>query len=253
MCVVALAINAHPNWSLLLIANRDEFHVRPAAALSRWDDDGAGASDVIAGRDLESGGSWLGVSASGRMAAVTNIRTDLPPASDKASRGDLVADFLKGEGDYADISASDGGDFNPFHLITLQHGGAVRHISNSPRPEERGLDDGIYALANEATGTPCERRGRLQGQLTNWLAGEAGDPSDMFDILGDHSGHRMEWDDSGRPAPGHRPNFLLGDIYGTRCSSIIAVDRQARGQIIERRFAADGIYTGQNRIEFEWS
>ena len=91
MCVVAFAWNAHPRWRLLLAGNRDEFHARPTAALAAWDD----GSGIVAGRDLEAGGTWLGVDGRGRCALVTNVR-DLRAPQDGLSRGLLASDYLRG-------------------------------------------------------------------------------------------------------------------------------------------------------------
>jgi uncharacterized protein with NRDE domain len=106
MCVVAIALNAHPRWQLVLAGNRDEFHARPSAPLARWK---GKDSHILGGRDLQSGGTWLGVSEQGRLAVVTNIRTGHPPDSEKASRGALVADFLSGKSTFDDLDR-----YNPF-------------------------------------------------------------------------------------------------------------------------------------------
>src|ERR1700754_2725628 len=98
MCILAFAWQAHPRWHLVLAGNRDERHDRPAAPLARWE----APADLIAGRDLKSGGTWLGVSEKGRLAVVTNLRGHGGPDPAKVSRGALVADLLAGEGAYGD-------------------------------------------------------------------------------------------------------------------------------------------------------
>ena len=115
MCVAALAWNAHPDWPLVAIGNRDEFHDRPAAPLARWQD----APGVLAGRDLKSGGTWLGLSEAGRFVLVTNRRGFGDPQPDRVSRGKLVTDMLAASGDYADPAADRFGDFNPFNLFAV--------------------------------------------------------------------------------------------------------------------------------------
>ena len=119
MCVVALALNAHPKWSIILAGNRDEHHARASAPLAQWE---GADSHIIAGRDLVSGGTWLGVSTTGRLAVVTNIRTGALPDPDKRSRGDLVADYLRGA-PLPPLDALD--DYNPFSLLTLGPEGAA--------------------------------------------------------------------------------------------------------------------------------
>src|SRR5438093_10047665 len=115
MCILALAWQAHPRWHLVVAGNRDELHARPSAPLARWDQ----PEHVIAGRDLKSGGTWLGVSEQGRMAVVTNLRGYGNPEPDRASRGALVTDVLSGDGRYADPSGAKLSDFNPFNLILV--------------------------------------------------------------------------------------------------------------------------------------
>ena len=103
MCVVALARNAHPDWPLILVGNRDEFHGRPAAPLHAWDD----GSGIVGGRDLQAGGTWLGVrQPRGRAIVVTNVRGAMPDPA-KESRGALVVDMLRGDGCFADPVADD--------------------------------------------------------------------------------------------------------------------------------------------------
>lgn len=119
MCVVALAHRVHPDWPLILIGNRDEFHARPAAPLHQWAD----GSGIVAGRDLQAGGTWLGVHApSGRAVVVTNVRGAMPdPAKD--SRGALVTDLLRGQGRFADPAVADLDRFNAFNLFAIDGSG----------------------------------------------------------------------------------------------------------------------------------
>ena len=92
MCVVAFAWQLHPRWRLVLAGNRDEFHARPTAALAAWPESG-----VIAGRDLQSGGTWVGLDGRGRVAVVTNVRDGLRPPHAGPSRGALPVRFLAGD------------------------------------------------------------------------------------------------------------------------------------------------------------
>ena len=112
MCLVALAWKTHPRWRLLLAGNRDEFHERPTAPLAQW---AAPAERVLAGRDLRSGGSWVGLGLDGRAAVVTNVRDPLVTASGR-SRGHLIADYLSGSADaatYARELAAAGQSYRP--------------------------------------------------------------------------------------------------------------------------------------------
>nr|WP_260580464.1 NRDE family protein [Sphingopyxis sp. PET50] len=160
MCVVALAWQVHEDWPLILVGNRDEFHARPAAAMQAWDD----GSDIIAGRDLQAGGTWLGVQPKQRrIVVVTNVRGAMPdPAKD--SRGALVVDMLRGDGRFADPAPADLDRFNAFNLFAIA-GDEVRLLSNRPAPRIDALDRGIHALANEPVDQPCPRADRLAGLL----------------------------------------------------------------------------------------
>ena len=229
MCVVALAIDAHPKWRIILAGNRDEFHARPSAPLARWED---ADSHIIAGRDLVSGGTWLGVSEHGRLAVVTNIRTgDLPdPAS--ASRGDLVIDYLRGNA-APDVATLD--RFNAFSLITIGPKGAAL-TANRPLPITAPIAAGIHGLSNGLPNEDWPRKSRLISAFREAIS-TAEDLSDaMLDLLANES-----IDNS---------IFIRSDVYGTRCSSVVLVDADGAGQIIEQRFWPDGLYAGRTVINF---
>ncbi len=242
MCVVAIALNVDPRRPVLLIGNRDEFHARPSAAIARWGKAGEADHHVIGGRDLESGGSWLGVSERGRLAVVTNIRSSSPPDPGKASRGALVADFLRGSGEFSRLEMQRLDAFNPFHLLTLEHRGRAVHFTNSPDHSAHDIGDGILALSNGGRQARWPRKDRLAAELQAWTRQNSDDLRDLLSILRSEEGGDE----------GSLPNFLSGQAYGTRCSTIIAIDAGGAGQIIERRFGAGGIEAGTSSIDFRW-
>jgi uncharacterized protein with NRDE domain len=232
MCVVALAVDCHPRWRLLLAANRDEFHSRDAAPLAHWDD----VPHVIAGRDLVAGGSWLGVSEAGRLAVLTNIRDADGPDPKKLSRGALVADWLANGRLPHDTSR-----YNGFSLILADGQQAVR-ISNRPLPEQVRLTPGIHGLSNGLPHEPWRRRDQLESVLGEWIAAGREEPDELLALLADEAlldsdGHSI---------------FIRDSIYGTRCSTVIAVDHQGHGHIIERRFGPDGVVAGEHEEAFIW-
>lgn len=229
MCVVALAHRAHPDWPLILVGNRDEFHGRPAAPLAAWDDGGG----IVAGRDLQAGGTWLGVHApSGRAVVVTNVRGAMPDPA-KESRGALVADLLRGDGRFADPAADDLPRFNAFNLFMVD-GGEARLLTNRPVPLIMPLAPGVHALANEPVDQPCPRAERLRAALADVVAAGS-DPAALLDTL-------MEEDD---PAL-----FLRGDVYGTRASTLVAVAADGRVTMTERRYETGGRPVGTTALEF---
>lgn len=230
MCVVALALNTHPNWRIILAGNRDEFHARPSAPLARWE---GADSHVIAGRDLVSGGTWLGVSESGWMAVVTNIRTDTPPDPAKASRGDLVADYLRGKGT-PDVATLD--RFNAFSLISIGPEGATLS-ANRPSSMTAPIPAGIHGLSNGLPYEEWQRKSRLLAAFSEVISTAEDLPDAMLDLLVSES-----IDDS---------IFIRDAVYGTRCSTLVLVDYEGGGRIVERRFAAEGVPLGQTTVSFE--
>lgn len=229
MCVVALAHRAHPDWPLILIGNRDEFHARPAAAIAEWDGD----SGIVAGRDLQAGGTWLGLHRpSGRVVVVTNVRGAMPDPA-KESRGALVSDMLRGEGRFACPVAEDLPRFNAFNVFAVDSA-AARLLTNRPVPLIMPLESGIHALANEPVDSPCPRAERLRSALAEVVETGA-DPEALLDTL-------MEEDD---PAL-----FLRGDVYGTRASTLVTVAADGEVRMTERRYEAGGRPTGTTALNF---
>jgi len=251
MCVAAVAWNAHPDWLLVAIGNRDEYHDRPAAPLDRWGD----SSGVIAGRDLRSGGTWLGVSQAGRFVLVTNRRGFGDPQPDRVSRGKLVTDMLTGSGDYGDPEHVRPGDFNPFNLLAVA-GGALHFLSSHPEPTRTTLIPGIYGLSNGALDEPWPKTLALKAALLGWLGDESEQPQDLFaalasEALPDCGLHPDQPSEITAEARDTAP-FIRHPVYGTRCSTVVAIDAAGRGTVCERRFDAGGRETGQTAHEFRW-
>lgn len=232
MCVVALAFNAHPRWPLVLAGNRDEFHARPSAALARWDGED---SHIIAGRDLQSGGTWLGVSELGRLAVVTNIRTGQMPDPNKATRGALVADYLR-FGKIPDLDTLAG--YNPFSLLTVGANGATLS-ANHAAPLITPMPPGIHGLSNGAPGDQWPRKDRLIEAFSACLNEADHLTETLFAMLVSES-----IDDS---------IFIREHVYGTRCSTVVMMDGNGSAEIVERRFGILGIDEGETRVPFQIS
>ncbi|MBT2187920.1 NRDE family protein [Sphingobium nicotianae] len=262
MCVLAFAWQAHPRWRLVMAGNRDELHDRPAAPLARWDD----PDHVIAGRDLQAGGTWAGISTEGRFAVITNLRGYGPPRPGMASRGELVANLLSRRGPYDNPMALDPDAFNPFNLIvadTVQAHfltGHPRHgLSRFFRPRRilpALLTPGIYGLSNGALEAPWPKTLQLKAALQAWLAADSADPTALFAPLRDEELAPMgtppdEPSDMPQEAL-QSPVFIRNPVYGTRCSTIVAVENGGAGQIIERRFDASGDVAGEKTETFRW-
>lgn len=251
MCIISLAWQAHPHWLLVAIGNRDEMHARPSEALGRWLDH----PHLLAGRDIRAGGTWLGLSDQGRFAAVTNLAGYGPPDSSRASRGDLLKDFLSGEGRYTDLDALDFPDFNPFNLVTIADGEARVHC-NHPTPLSRPLEPGIHGLTNGPLDRPWPKAAHLDAMLEDWLRGGSEDSGPLLDALASRRTYpRAEAAVTGPPAPLEPASsgiFIENPVYGTRCSTVVMIDRSGNGLILERRYDAATAVTGEDRLSFRW-
>lgn len=231
MCVVALAWKAHPRWQLMVAGNRDEFHARASAPLARWAD----APHVLAGRDLVSGGGWIGVSEQGRFAVVTNV-AGYARGEGAPSRGALVADYLRDGALPADDSL---GAFGGFSLMTIGMDAAFR--SNRPALVHQPLAPGLQGISNGPLDPPWPRTRTLTNALAGWLATSA-PPEALLTPLADET----------IAVPGERPVFIRDAVYGTRCSTVIAIADDGTGVIIERRFGPNGAWDGDSRESFAW-
>ena len=251
MCVLAFAWRAHPLWPLIVAGNRDELHARPAAPLARWD----GPTHLLAGRDLQSGGTWLGVSEQGRFAVVTNLRGYGLPEPARPSRGALVTDVLAGQGRYADLRDAELSDFNPFNLIVADRERAY-FLSNRPKIVRSLLAPGIYGLSNGALDEPWPKTMRLKEILLEWIVTASARPEILLEGLREESlpgvGIRSAIPSDVPQEPPLSPIFIRNSVYGTRCSTVVAVDDQGKGVIIERRYTPAGEEAGETALSFSW-
>lgn len=250
MCLIALAWNVHPRWRLVLLGNRDEMHARPAAPLARWDD----APHVVAGRDLEAGGTWMGVADGGRAAVVTNVR-DPGASADGASRGLLVADYLRGAQSAADHVhglLADAARYRPFNLLTFDARDAF-YLGNHPRPGMQAVPPGVHGLSNADFNAPWPKTRSIKQRLQAWVDRGDDDFAPLFEALADGN----TWPDDVLPDTGVgielervlSSAFISGEFYGTRASTLVAIGHDGATHIIERRFGPDGVALGETRID----
>jgi uncharacterized protein with NRDE domain len=251
MCVIAFACNVHPRWRLLLIGNRDEVHARPSAPLQPW----SGAPGLIAGRDLEAGGTWMGVRTPGRACVVTNVR-DPGAALDRASRGLLVTDFLQGHDSAADHAAAleaTAARYRPFNLL-LFDAAAARFVSNDPVVGARAIADGVHGLSNGDLDAPWPKVKRATGALEDWLGTGTEDFAPLFEAFTDETpAPDAALPDTGVGIELERllsPVFVRGRRYGTRATTLIALSRDGGGTIEEHRFGPDGVAQGHTALRF---
>ncbi|MFD1613303.1 NRDE family protein [Sphingomonas tabacisoli] len=239
MCIIAVAYQVNSDWPLLAIANRDEFHDRPSAPLSQWED----CPDVIAGRDIEAGGTWLGVTHSGRLAAVSNVRrVEGAPVPD-GSRGVLVLDYLNNGLLPTDEAAQ---LIRPFNLITVGPAGPI-FLTNRPRSRRQVLKRGIHVFSNGALNDHWPKTRRLKSALAGRISSSAPlDLTGLFDELAPETAASCSAD------PIEESIFVLGPTYGTRCSTVLGVDASGAGKIVERSFGPTGEFLGESSGAFAW-
>ncbi|MFS0847882.1 NRDE family protein [Novosphingobium panipatense] len=242
MCVAAVAWDAHPDWLLVCAGNRDEYHARPAAPLSRW------PNGIIAGTDLTGGGTWLGVTGTGRMTLVTNYRTPEGAQPGRPSRGRLVTDLLSNGLAHQDRTGAMA-EMNAFNLILVEKGQAL-FVTNHPVVETRPLMRGIHGLSNGGFDIPWPKTLLVNSAVASWLAAGDRDTAPLFAALSDETVPSLATLE--QPETRFAPVFIRDSLYGTRCSTVVAVNRQGHGTIEECRFDSQGHPCGQTRIAFTW-
>jgi len=241
MCVAAVAWNAHPDWLLVCAGNRDEFHARPAVPLSRWSD----GSGIIAGTDLTGGGTWLGVTEAGRFALVTNYRVPEGPQPGRPSRGKLVTDLLTGRAPQ-NMEA-----MNPFNLVMVENGTAS-FLTNFPILERRALSPGMHGLSNGGFDVPWPKTLEVQAAIERWMAAGEDDFSSLLHALRNECPGPAPAHPGQGPEPRFAPVFIGDAVYGTRCSTVIAIRHDGTGRIVERSYSEEGAATGEQAFDFKW-
>jgi uncharacterized protein with NRDE domain len=250
MCLVLVVWRTHPRYSCIIAANRDEFHARPTAPADWWQD----RPQILAGRDLQAGGTWLGVTRTGRFAALTNFRDPGPRMPQAPSRGELVASMLEpglsveqGLSHLRAVSAN----YNGFNLIFSdgERLGVFESLHGSGRP----LEPGIYGLSNHLLDTPWPKVQNAKNRLAAEL--ESADVASLLAMLRDdrpapdeqlpRTGVSLEWERLLSSA------FVRAPDYGTRCSTIIRIERQGRAYFDEWSWDSAGADIGRVSRQFE--
>ena len=246
MCLILLAWRAHPEYPLIFAGNRDEAYERPSATADFWSD----APDIYGGRDLDKGGTWLGLTRSGRFAAVTNYRDGPPRKPAPLSRGDLAAAFLRGTDEpenYLRTVAPDGDRYGGYSLL-VGNLDSLHYLSNRGRGIEK-ITAGAHGLSNHLLDTPWPKIRLGKQRLTALLeAGEAKLVDGLFDALADRTpAPDNELPESGIGLQRERelsPAFIAGERYGTRASTVVLISRRNEVTHIERHFGPLGQPSG---------
>ena len=251
MCLIAVAVGLRADLPLVLAANRDEFFVRPTQPARFWED----APQVLAGRDLEQGGTWMGLAHGGRFAAVTNFREGGRPRRGQRSRGWLVRDYLLSDIEpdrYLSALQRDAEQFDGFNLL-VGLGQRVWYWSNRAGVAHV-LTPGVHGLSNHLLNTPWPKVERAKSRLAalaNAPAEQLGER--LFDLLADDrradddelpsTGVPLEWERVLSSA------FIRTPEYGTRSSTVVLLRADGHALFEERGFDAQGAQTHRNRYE----
>lgn len=237
MCLIFLAWRQHPEYPLVVAANRDEFYARPTAPAAYWED----APGVLAGRDLEGGGTWLGISRGGRFAALTNYRRGAGQVANAPTRGRLVSDFLMADSSPVDYLASlvdQASAYNGFNLLVGD--GDSLYWFSTHGGEPLMLDSGIYAVSNDLLDTPWPKVLRGKKVFEGLLEERRVDPSAIFDLLADgQTAEDAALPDTGIGLARERtlsPIFISSSDYGTRSSTVVLAGADGKVAFHERSY-----------------
>ena len=252
MCLLIFAHQVAPDYPLLVAANRDEFHARPTAVSAFW----TAYPELLAGRDLQQGGTWMGVTRGGRFAAVTNYRDPARTAVAPRSRGELPLQYLTGAQDpqtFLNVIAGRARDYAGFNLLVGDRR-SLWYFSNSDSVDPQCLPPGVYGLSNARLDTPWPKvvlgKTRLQALLQDGrishraLATVVSDPhlADQHTLRGQGLDNTMDTTLSAQ--------FIVTDAYGTRSSTTLWIDAHQRANWQEQSFNAQGALTAVQQQEF---
>lgn len=245
MCLITFAHRVHPDYPLLVAANRDEFYDRPAEGIHIWKEH----PDLLAGRDLQAGGTWMGVTRGGRFAAITNHRNPPTTPARPRSRGMLTLDFLTGDADPGHyLRALDGGSYAGFNLV-LGDGRSLFYYSNI-EGEVRELPAGVYGLSNGLLNSAWPKQASAANRLEALLPGPVDHASLADTVSSREPAADDQLPDTGVDLALERAlssQFIAMPDYGTRATTTLISDLDGRIEVRERSFGAAAV-PGEERL-----
>ena len=246
MCLIFLSYHHHSDYPLIVAANRDEYYSRPSEAIHTW----LGSPEITAGKDLQKGGTWLGISNSGRFAAVTNVRSGSPDETRK-SRGQLTLDLLTTNKSEQLLSANGAvlTDYNDLNCLYYDER-ALYYLTNKSTPGVIKLTPGIYGLSNASLDTPWPKVSSGKDEFRAAIQGKP-DEEALWTMLNDRqiaadkdlpdTGVSLEWERR------LSSKFIQSPHYGTRSSLLMFWSNNGTVELKERRYDAGG-YAGESSM-----
>lgn len=253
MCLILFAVNMSDDYPLILAANRDEYYNRPTRPMAFWSE----SPDILAGKDLQAGGTWFGVHRQGRFAALTNYRDLSRVKPNTPSRGELIPNLLAFSGpisDYLSVLDRTAKQYSGFNLLAGEAGGPVFCYSNQTRKTTR-VDPGIHGLSNHLLDTPWPKVRFGKKGLQDCIEKAPGKEAPLFALLADtRHPDDTELPDTGIGLEWERllsPLFIQSDTYGTRSSTLMHIGKTGDIRITERNWWAGGGAEADRRFSLE--
>ncbi|MEM9392016.1 MAG: NRDE family protein [Bacteroidota bacterium] len=251
MCLILFSHGNHPRYKLVIAANRDEFYGRPTQPAHFWETE----SHLLAGKDREAGGTWMGISKKGKLSMLTNFRDAINIKSNAPSRGHLVSDFLLNGYDahsYLKNLEPSGATYNGFNLIC----GSIDklHYFGNYQNGVHEISAGVHGLSNALLNTPWPKVKKGKANLQLALEEETIDPESLFNMLYDNVyANESDLPDTGVGLEKERmlsPLFIKSPHYGSRSSTIILIDKSNRVQFLERTYSIPDFTSSTVSFEF---
>ncbi len=251
MCILFIAIKQHKDYPLVILANRDEFQQRPTTSARFWKEH----PELLAGRDLQEGGTWLGLTKTGRISALTNYR-DIPLHKEgRKSRGLLVRDYLTTDtttAAYLDLLVETKDNYNPYNILIGNPN--ELYVYNNVSNEINQLEEGFHGLSNAYLNSPWPKISRGIDGLKNYILNSKLSKDDLFSIMKDET----KAPDSMLPNTGvglEKERFLSSifiqnQVYGTRSTAVILYDWQNTVSFYERTYNPGGETTSELEFSF---
>lgn len=252
MCILFIALKQHPNYPLIIAANRDEFHARPTLASHFWENQ----PNILAGKDISAGGTWMGINKSGDLAALTNIRAPGKELANAVSRGELASNYLQqycSQEEYLQRLSDSRNSYNGYNLLF----GNLHKLTvyNSFENKNYSLADGVYGLSNASLNSPWPKLDMGRSALARYCQNSSKvNTENLFELL---SNKQLAKDDelpkTGVPIEWEKKLssiFIESSDYGTRSSTVLLLDKENQVHWEERTFNATADIIGKEEYRF---